>query len=215
MLPFPRPRVLFCVDDNYRCQTVTRRAGLALQKPAVIQPYLTGAEIEDVLITAADPDALVPSASRVVMPRGCERLDVGVALGVLMDPSGTAVGGYVAALDFLRPDIPAHQTYLARSFPTHKVVSGEVVAAIDPRARIQLRIDGVLRQDSRLDQMIADVDALARTIAAHHPLDGVMTLTGSPGGRPADTDADYPVVGSRLEAHISGVGGVSAEIVAE
>jgi len=215
VLPFTRPPVLFCVDDNYRCQTVPRRAGLALQKPSVIRPYLTGAEIEDVLITAVDPDALVPSGAQVVLPRDCDRLDVGIALGVVMNANGTAVSGYVAALDFLRADIPQPQTYLARSFPTHKVVSSEVVAAISPGARILLRIDGMPHQDSQLDQMIADVDALIRAIGAHHALDGAVILTGSPSGRPADTAAGWPGAGSRVEGRISGVGDVSAEIVAE
>jgi 2-keto-4-pentenoate hydratase/2-oxohepta-3-ene-1,7-dioic acid hydratase in catechol pathway len=214
-LPFPRPPVLFCVDDNYRCQPVTRRAGLALQKPAAIVPFLTGDEIEDVLITAADPDALTPSGSQIIAPRGCERLDVGVALGVVMSADGTQVSGYVAALDVLRGDIPQHQTFLARSFPTHKVVSTELTARVHRSARIQLRIDGELRQDSQLDQMIADVETLTGTIRAHHPLNGAVILTGSPGGRPHDSSHGYLLPGATVEGRVSGIAPVSAEVVAE
>jgi 2-keto-4-pentenoate hydratase/2-oxohepta-3-ene-1,7-dioic acid hydratase in catechol pathway len=215
VLPFPRPRTLFCLDDNYRCQPRPRRAGLALQRPAALRPFLTGEEIEDVLITAADPDALRPDGAEVLLPRGCDRLDVGVSLGVVTREHPDAIGGYVVALDFARLDVPPTQAYLARSFPTHKVVSRDVVPDIAWPAAMQMRIDGEVRQQSSTQNMIADVQAIIGTISRRYPLAGDLIFTGSPAGRPADTEGPFLEAGSVIEATIDGVGSVSATVVSE
>lgn len=207
-------RTVFCVDDNFSDQPQPRRAGLALQRPAALEQFLTGAPIEEVLITAADPRAVVPSGSLVRCPRGCDRLDVGVSLGVIVGES-RSIAGYVAVLDFMRLDIPQTQTYLARSFPTHKVV-GQPVGQLDPAAAMRLQIDGELRQDSSLSSMIATPLLLVATIARHYELQpGDLVVTGSPAGRPADTDGPWIAPGSVVHGEIAGVGTVVAQVVAE
>ena len=206
--------VLFCVDDNFRDQPRPRRAGLALQRPAALEPYLTGAPIEDVLITAADPRAVVPSGSSVRCPRGCTRLDVGVTLGLVIGTDQTVVA-YAAVLDFMRLDVPQTQTYLARSFPTHKVV-GRHAAALDPAARVRLHVDGALRQDSSLAAMLATPAELVATIARHYALaPGDLVLTGSPAGRPTDSEGPWVAPGSQVRGEIDGLPGVSATVVAD
>lgn len=209
---------LFCVDDNFRDQPRPRRAGLALQRPAALRPLLTGAPIEDVLITAADPGAIVRSGASVLRPRRCERLDVGVSLGAIVGDRAT-IAAYVAVLDFLRLDVPRTQTYLARSFPTHKVLGRPVGAdTIDPSAGLpmRLRVDGEIRQDSTTARMIAAPAQLVATIGRRCPLrSGDLVLTGSPAGRPADSDGPWIAPGSLVAGEIDRVGSVSATVIAE
>lgn len=215
------PRQLFCVDDNYRDQPGPRRAGLALHQPDVVCPYLTGAAIEDVLITTADPLALQRSGADVIRPRGCERLDVGVSLvAVVSDGDPPGIAGYAVALDFMRCDVPGHQAYLARSFPTHKVISDVVVDAEEiPSIAgliITLHVNGEVRQRSSTSQMIAGPAELVATISARCDLyPGDLVLTGSPAGRPRDDDGPWLRPGSRIEGAVEGVGRVSCAIVDE
>lgn len=214
MLPFERPRVLFCVDDNFRCQTAPRRAGLALAKPAAIQPFLSGAPIEDVLITAADPCALVPDGTEVVRPRGCSQLDVGVSLGVLVE-GGTrpAIHGYVTVLDFLRADVPRTQTFLARSFPTHKVVSSVVAPGVARDATVSMSVNSEQRQHGTLSSMIVGVEDLVAAIAHRYAEPGPWLITtGSPQGRPADDRAGWPQAGAAVAGMVDGVGVVRAVV---
>jgi 2-keto-4-pentenoate hydratase/2-oxohepta-3-ene-1,7-dioic acid hydratase in catechol pathway len=211
---------VFCADDNYTDQSRPRRAGLALQQPESLRPLLSGAPIESVLITAADPRALVSSGAEVLCPVGCERLDVGVSLAaVIGGGEEPGIAAYQAVLDFMRLDVPPTQTYLARSFPTHKVL-GEAVAAkgLDVAAglRIRLRVDGELRQDSTTARMIATPAELVATIARRYELGaGDLVLTGSPSGRPADSDGPWISPGSVVEGEIEGVGAVAATVVPE
>jgi len=208
--------MVFCVDDNFRDQPGPRRAGLALQRPDALRPFLTGAPIEDVLITAADPDAVVPSGSPVLCPHGCERLDVGVTLGVIIGDDGASIAAYAAVLDFMRLDVPQTQTYLARSFPTHKVL-GQVGQIEKPgEIRVRLRVDGELRQDAPLSSMIATPEQLIATIRDHYALQGGdLILTGSPAGRPADGDGRWILPGSLVAGEIDGLAMVSARVVPE
>jgi len=218
--PLPLPAALFCVDDNFGDQPRARRAGLALQRPAVLRPYLTGAPIEDVLIVAADPRALASTGADVLCPRGCDRLDVGVSLAAIVgDGPPPRIAGWAAVLDFLRLDVPQTQTYLARSFPTHKVIS-QIVAAdeLDPSRGLRLRLttDGATRQDSSTARMIATPHELVAAIARRCALRaGDIVLTGSPAGRPADTDGPWIAPGCLVEGEIEGLGTVSARVVAE
>jgi len=212
------PVAVICAEDNYADQPRPRRAGLALQKPEALGRFLSGAPIEDVLITTADPRALVPSGSAVICPGGCERLDVGVSLAAVVG-AGPSIAGYLAVLDFMRLDVPPTQTYLARSFPTHKVTGAPVAAGVvDPASglELRLRVDGELRQDSSTAELIATPEELLATISRHYePRAGDLILTGSPKGRPADTDGPWISPGSVVEGEIAGLGTVAATVVAE
>lgn len=215
-----RPGKLFVADDNYDDQRRPRRAGLALQKPAILRPFLIGAPIEDVLITAVDPDAVRLSGTRVLRPRGCERLDVGVSIAAIVGGAPTpSVIGYAAMLDFMNADTPANQPYLARSFPGHKVISEELVPIDDvPPGDLQVTmlIDGELHQDSSTAHMIVSPQELVGTISARCCLgSGDVVMTGSPDGRPVDQERGWVHPGSIVEGSIEGVGTVTAHIVEE
>jgi len=219
VLPFALPRVMFCVDDNYRCQLRPRRAGVALQKPAALQPFLGGEAIDDVLITAVDPRSLVPDGTPVIQPRGCDRLDVGISLAVLVagGPS-PVVRGCFAVLDFARGDVPGNQTYLARSFATHTVVSTTVAppAVLDNELTLALSVDEEELQCGRTASMIADVGSLIRTIGRHYQAEHEwLLLTGSPAGRPADRGTGWLRPGATVCGEIGGVGSVTAQVMAE
>ncbi len=211
------PTALFCVEDNYRCQPRPRRADLALQRPEVLRPFLHGSPVEDVQITAIDPGSLVVDGSAVICPRGCPGLDVGVTLAVVVGP-GARIAGYAAVLDFARPDVPAIQAYLARSFPTHTVISRWTVPrpASTAEPRLELLIDGRRRQHASTAGMIVCAEELLATIARRYPLrPGDLVLTGSPAGRPIDTGDGWAGPGSRVVGRITGIGTVGVMVVAE
>jgi hypothetical protein len=216
-----RPTALFCADDNYGDQPHPRRAGLALHRPDALRPFLTGAPIEDVLVTAVDPLGLRPSGTTVVRPRGCDRLDVGVSLAAVVgDPYQPRVVGYAVALDFMRLDVPQNQSYLARSFPTHKVISPALVTRDDfdstANLRLTLRIDGETRQESTTAELIAGPDQLVDLIAQRYRLSsGDLVLTGSPAGRPSDHGGPWLEPGSVVEGEIEGLGTVTAHVEEE
>jgi 2-keto-4-pentenoate hydratase/2-oxohepta-3-ene-1,7-dioic acid hydratase in catechol pathway len=211
------PSALFCVEDNYRDQPRPRRAGLALQRPEVLRPFLPGSPVEDVLITAIDPGSLVGDGSAVLCPRGCAGLDVGVTLAAVVG-RGARVAGYAAALDFARPEVPATQICLARSFPTHTVISPWTVPGPSgpDELRMELEIDGRRRQESSTAQMIVKPAELVEVIARRYSLrPGDVVLTGSPAGRPGDTGDGWAGPGSRVTGRVTGAGTVSALVAAE
>jgi len=219
VLPFAVPQVVFCAEDNYRCQTRPRRAGVALLKPAALRPYLSGEAIEDVLITTADPRALVADGTPVIHPRGCTKLDVGVVLGVLVvGGRSPVIRGCFAMLDFVRADVPRNQAYLIRSFPTHKVVSTTMAqpSVLEHELTLTLAIDGKPRQRGTTTSMIANVHSLIEVIARHYRHSSEwLLLTGSPAGRPIDTEAGWVQPGMLVEAEVTDVGTVTARVTAE
>jgi 2-keto-4-pentenoate hydratase/2-oxohepta-3-ene-1,7-dioic acid hydratase in catechol pathway len=215
------PSVVFCADDNYRCQPRPRRAGLALQRPAALSQFLTGEPIEDVLIVAVDPRAVSVGETDVIIPRACERLDVGVSLvAVIGQADGPGIVEYCVALDFVRRDVPAPQAYLARSFPTHKVLAATRVT-VDQRAKLgdlalEMSVDGAIRQRSTTAQMIADPVALVDTISPRFRLrPGDLVFTGTPAGTAIDLGTGWLVAGNVVEGRIPGIGTVIARLVDE
>jgi 2-keto-4-pentenoate hydratase/2-oxohepta-3-ene-1,7-dioic acid hydratase in catechol pathway len=215
------PRLLLCVDDNYRCQPRPRRAGLALTRPAVLDGLLPGGPFDDVFITAADPRSLVWEGTPVVIPQGCDRLDVGVSLVARIGSSAECPSvAYSVGLDFVRRDVPAVQPYQARSFPTHKLMSAVAVPAagftFDPLAELVLRVDGETRQRSTLAQMIARPAELVALIAERCELrDGDVVFTGTPNGTALDAGHGWLRAGSVVDAEVSGLGTVTATVRAE
>ena len=220
-LPPVAPTVVFCADDNYDCQPHPRRAGLALQRPSVIRPLLTGARAEDVFITAVDPQAVCFEGTHAVLPRGCTRLSVGVSLAAVVGGSGTPRPvAYAAALDFTRHDVPATQPYLARSFPTHKLMATTIVTADELRRGAELdlalSVNGERRQRSSTARMILRPEELVEVIARRYPLrPGDVIFTGTPGGTAGDRKRGWLAPGDEVVAEVSGVGAVRTTIVAE
>jgi 2-keto-4-pentenoate hydratase/2-oxohepta-3-ene-1,7-dioic acid hydratase in catechol pathway len=123
-------------------------------------------------------------------------------------------------LDFMRLDVPGNQPYLARSFPTHKVISHELVPVRELQSvselPLSLRVDGKTLQQSTTANLIAPPDQLVMTIAKRCRLaSGDLVMTGSPGGRPADRDGPWIEPGSLIEGEIPGVGTVTAYVTDE
>ena len=86
-----------------------------------------------------------------------------MTLAVVVGP-GARIAGYAAVLDFARPDVPANQAYLARSFPTHTVISRWAVPrpASTAEPRLELVIDGRRRQHASTAGMIVSADGAGR-----------------------------------------------------
>jgi 2-keto-4-pentenoate hydratase/2-oxohepta-3-ene-1,7-dioic acid hydratase in catechol pathway len=147
--------------------------------------------------------SVVGPTSSIVRPTHVRLLDYEVELGLVMGlpvPVGTTitpatledyVAGLVVTNDLSARDIQLTkgQFYESKSYPTFTPV-GPFLTLLEPRElarlldlRLQLSVDGVLRQDRTVADMIhlpaASLTALAR-FQALEP--GDLVLTGTPGG---------------------------------
>ena len=126
------------------------------------------------------------------------------------------VWGYAAGLDLTRRDLQAEAKKLGRPWDMakgfdHSAPIGLLVpaAGIDPgRGRIELRVNGELRQSSDLDQLIWSVpEVIAYLSHLVRLAPGDLIFTGTPEGVAACERGDV------LEGMIEGVGPVRTRIV--
>lgn len=227
-LPPSAPRALFAVDDNYRSQPRPRRAGLALQRPAALEPFLLGGPADDVLIIAIDPRSISAGGEPIVCPRGCERLDGGVTLALLIGEPGRGVrpsalpevAGVTVAIDVVRRDVPQTQGYLARSGRSHTLI-GPALVTLDElpslsELRLWLTVDGERRQDGSTADMVATPEELVAVIGRRFPLQaGDVVLTGTPAGVALDRGSGWLQPGNVVVAEVEGVGRIESLVVAE
>ncbi|MGW8572027.1 fumarylacetoacetate hydrolase family protein [Streptomyces niveus] len=123
-----------------------------------------------------------------------------------------AVLGYTAANDLTARDVQRTDGQFTRSkgFDTACPLGPWIDTDLDPRSlRIRARVDGVIRQDGRTDQMVLGIDALiAHISAAFTLLPGDVILTGTPAGV-------GPVApGQTVEVDIEGLGVLTNPVTA-
>lgn len=141
--------------------------------------------------------------STVVRPEHVRLLDYEVELGLVMGaplPVGTEVteadlpryvAGLVVTNDVSARDVqlPKGQFYEAKSYPTF-TPAGPRLVLLEPadfahlsRLRLRLEVNGVVRQDRTLADMIVIPAHALGLLARFQPLDpGDLVLTGTPGG---------------------------------
>jgi 2-keto-4-pentenoate hydratase/2-oxohepta-3-ene-1,7-dioic acid hydratase in catechol pathway len=139
----------------------------------------------------------------VIRPAHVRLLDYEVEVGLVMGhrlPVGTAVTdadlpGYVAAVvmcnDLSARDVQLEkgQFYESKSYPTF-TPTGPRLVLLDPEdfgglaeLRLRLWVNGELRQDATVADMITQPAAALTLLARFQPLDpGDLVLTGTPGG---------------------------------
>lgn len=207
---FPVRRI-FCVGRNY-AEHVREMGG----DPARGEPPFFFTKPADALVTGG-ADMPYPPATADLH----HEMELVVAIGVGGSDIAPAqalghVWGYAAGLDMTRRDLQAAAKKagkpwdMAKGFD-HSAPIGELVPASalpDPtRGRIELRVNGVVRQSSDLSHMIwsvAETIAFLSGLARLAP--GDLIFTGTPEGVAACVKGDL------LEGSIAGVGRVTTRI---
>lgn len=216
------PTTVLGAEDSYRTQERPRRAGLYLARPPALEPFRRQDPAEDVWFVPRDPGSVTAPARGIVRPAGCENLDAGVTIALVVGDDGVSVGAVAVALDVVRRDVPNAQASLARSFPTHTPVGLRV-----PRdalgglgdlgdLRLTLTVDGEVRQDARTSDMVVSPEELLTSVTRRVRLrPGDLVLTGTPPGLAVDRGDGWLVPGNHLVATVEGIGTLETKIVTE
>lgn len=133
-----------------------------------------------------------------------------------------AVAAYAVGIDLSARDWqmnPRHpwrfDLFTGKAFDDSCPVGPKLVPArfVDPtNLRLQLRVNGELKQDANSSDMIWSVGEQISVLSEHLTLEpGDMLLTGTPAGV-GMASGTYLEVGDRIEAEITGLGRLSVEI---
>ena len=171
-------------------------------------------------------DALVIEGAPTPYPPQTEDLHHEIELVVAIGKEATAIApeqaldhvwGYATGIDLTRRDVQAVAKKLSRPWDMAKGFDHSApISRIVPAAkighpatgRITLRVNGEVRQDSDIGQMIWDIPHLLANLSTYVTLKpGDLVFTGTPAGVGAT------VRGDRLEGEIEGVGKVVTAIV--
>lgn len=210
---FPVHRI-YCVGRNY--------VEHALEMGA------TGRELPFFFMKPADSvlPAAEGSAARMPYPSLTQSLHHEVELVVAIGRGGRDipaeraldhVWGYAVGLDMTRRDLQADMKKqgrpwcIAKGFDLSAPISAIVPAAqcrLAPESAIELRVNGQVRQSSRIGKMIWSVpEIIAHVSAAWELAPGDLLFTGTPEGvaevKPGDT----------LQASVDGVGALEVQVV--
>ena len=179
-------RRVFCVGRNYAAHAA--EMGVAVDREAPF--YFT-----------KSPQAVCASGASVPYPPGTENLhyemELVVALGIevfrtSVDRAAEAVFAYGCGLDMTRRDLQLAARERQRPWDLGKdFEQSAVLAPFTPMARfgepgpqrISLRVNGELRQDARLEDLIWRVPELISHLSAYYHLGpGDLIMTGTPAG---------------------------------
>ncbi len=202
-------RRIYCVGQNYRAHTIEmggdpdRQAPFFFTKPG---------------------DAIVTDGGQVPYPPRTQQLDHEVELVVAIGADATdvapqnamaAVFGYAVGLDMTRRDLQAVAKKAGRPWDMakgfdHSAPCGALTkmqAMLPGKSAIELRVDGAMRQSSRLSEMIWSVPEIVAELSAFVTLrEGDLIYTGTP-------ENVGPVQrGQVLVAHIDGLADLTVTI---
>lgn len=206
---FPVRRV-YCIGRNYAAHAVEMGHDPDREPPFFFQK---------------NPDNLDASGSFPYPPRSSDvhhEVELVVALGrggrdIPADEALGCVWGYGVGLDMTRRDLQAEAKKLGRPWEIgkafeHSAPVGPLVPASrtgHPSAgRITLKVNGELRQEGDLNQMIWKVPEMISYLSEYFELrPGDVILTGTPAGVGA------VVAGDVMEAEVEGVGRLRVTVV--
>ncbi|MGC9449398.1 fumarylacetoacetate hydrolase family protein [Cereibacter johrii] len=206
---FPVRRV-YCIGRNYAAHAVEMGGDPDREPPFFFQK---------------NPDNLDPSG-RFPYPPESSDVHHEVELAVMLGSGGTDipvgeamahVWGYALALDMTRRDLQGEAKKAGRPWEVGKAFEQSApVGPVHPAARIghpeagriELRVNGALRQEGDLNQMIWKVPEMISVLSRHFALAaGDVILTGTPAGVGAVQRGDV------MEASIEGLGTLRVEVV--
>lgn len=203
-------RRIYCVGRNYEAHA--REMGLEADRDAPF--YFTKA-----------PAHYVPSGATIPYPPGTVNyhhemeLVVGIGKAGFQIPAGQSLShvfGYACGLDMTRRDLQVQAREkrlpwdLAKDFENAAVLSEMVPASAighPNKGKIELKVNGDIRQSSDLSLMIHRVSAIITHLSCfYHLQPGDMIFTGTPEG------VGPVVAGDRIEGMIEGVGEIMLNI---
>ncbi len=208
-LRFPVRRI-YCVGQNYR-DHVKEMGGDPKSSPPVF--------------FSKPADAIMPSGSRIVYPSATSNLHYEVELVVALKSGGSeldahralqCIYGYAVGIDFTRRDLQAEAKQKGRPWDTAKGFDASAPLSPIKQAdsgepadeRIWLEVNGELRQDAKLSDMIWSVPEILAQLSRYYALRaGDLVFTGTPAG------VSSVVAGDRIQGGIEGVGEVTVELV--
>ncbi|HUF57008.1 MAG TPA: fumarylacetoacetate hydrolase family protein [Thermohalobaculum sp.] len=206
---FPVRRV-YCIGRNYAAHAIEMGHDPEREPPFFFQK---------------NPDNLDPSGVFPYPPRSGDvhfEVEMAVALksGGTGIPAAAAIShvwGYGIALDMTRRDLQAQMKKMGRPWEIGKAFERSApVSALTPaetcghpsEGRIALGVDGVLRQEGNLDQMIWKVPEMISYLSDYFELGpGDVILTGTPAGvGPVER-------GQTMTAEVEGLGALEVRVV--
>ena len=206
--PIARPSAVYCIGMNYAAHAAESGS----------------APPEQLVMFMKSPNTVVGPFDDVPIPRGSEKTDWEVELGVVIgrrasyldSPSEATehIAGYVTANDLSERDWQltrsGGQWSKGKSAPGFCptgpwLVTGDEVDASN--VRLQSFVNGEPRQDSRTSDLIFGIDTVVWQLSRFLALEpGDLILTGTPEGVALSGRFPYLAVGDVVELEIEGLG---------
>lgn len=214
--PIARPSAVICIGQNYAAHA--RESGS--EPPTVPIMFLK------------TPNTVVGPNDAVTIPRGSEKTDWEVELGIVIgaraayldspDDAEAHIAGYVVANDVseraFQMEVSGGQWSKGKIAPGFNptgpwLVTPDEVDVDDLRLRSW--VNGEPRQDSNTDDMIFDVRVIVHHLSQYVTLEpGDLILTGTPQGVAFGGKFPYLKAGDVVEIEIEGLGHQRQEFVA-
>lgn len=214
--PIARPSAVICIGQNYAAHA--RESGS--EPPTVPIMFLK------------TPNTVVGPNDPVTIPRGSEKTDWEVELGIVIgaraayldspDDADAHIAGYVTANDVseraFQMEVSGGQWSKGKIAPGFNptgpwLVTPDEVDVDDLRLRSW--VNGDARQDSNTDDMIFDVRVIVHHLSQYVTLEpGDLILTGTPQGVAFGGRFPYLRAGDVVEIEIEGLGHQRQEFVA-
>ncbi|WP_311877948.1 fumarylacetoacetate hydrolase family protein [Microbacterium forte] len=214
--PIARPSAVICIGQNYAAHA--RESGS--EPPTVPIMFLK------------TPNTVVGPNDAVTIPRGSEKTDWEVELGIVIgaraayldspDDADAHIAGYVTANDVseraFQMEVSGGQWSKGKIAPGFNptgpwLVTPDEVDVDDLRLRSW--VNGDARQDSNTDDMIFDVRVIVHHLSQYVTLEpGDLILTGTPQGVAFGGRFPYLRAGDIVEIEIEGLGHQRQEFVA-
>lgn len=214
--PIARPSAVICIGQNYAAHA--RESG---SEPPTVP-----------IIFLKTPNTVVGPNDAVTIPRGSEKTDWEVELGIVIgaraayldspDDADAHIAGYVVANDVseraFQMEVSGGQWSKGKIAPGFNptgpwLVTPDEVDVDDLRLRSW--VNGEARQDSNTDDMIFDVRVIVHHLSQYVTLEpGDLILTGTPQGVAFGGKFPYLTAGDVVDIEIEGLGHQRQEFVA-
>ena len=214
--PIARPSAVICIGQNYAAHA--RESG---SEPPTIP-----------IMFLKTPNTVVGPNDAVTIPRGSEKTDWEVELGIVIgarasyldspEEADAHIAGYVTANDVseraYQMEVSGGQWSKGKIAPGFNPTGPWLVTPDEvevDRLRLRSWVNGEPRQDSNTDDMIFDVRVIVHHLSQYVTLEpGDLILTGTPQGVAFGGKFPYLKAGDVVDIEIEGLGHQRQEFVA-